>query len=166
VVTNAGPSVAYQWKINSIVMPGATSDTFVYSNFINGDTVACVVNSSNSCGGIPASAELVMNVVNVGVQQVIASGYDIKLLPNPNNGNFILKGSIGNITDDEISMEITDMLGQIVYQKNIIINHGNINENIYSPPSIPNGMYLIHLFQHSSLNPSAINWVSHFVIVK
>ena len=166
IVTNAGVAIAYQWKINSIAIPGATSDTFIYSNFTNDDTVVCIVNSSNNCGGIPASAELIMNVINVGIQQVVTSGWDIKLLPNPNNGNFIIKGSIGNNIDDEISMEITDMLGQMVYQKNIKINHGNINENIYSPSSIPNGVYLIHMFQHSPLNLSTINWVSHFVIAK
>ena len=165
-VTNAGATIAYQWEINGVAIAGATSAIFTRSDFSNDDTVACIVTSNNACGGIPGRAQVVINVYNVGVKQIVQGESDIMLLPNPNNGDFIIRGTT-SIVNGEISIEITDMLGQVVDKRNTTVVNGKINQQIHLDPMIANGMYLLHLYENpSSGSPAEENKVFHFVISK
>lgn len=167
LVTGGGPIVTYQWEINSIAVPGATSDTFIYNNFVNNDTVDCIVTGSDLCGGIPVKTVVVISVSKTSIKQFVMPGNDIALLPNPNNGRFAIKGTTGSTMDEAITIEITDMLGQVIFEKNITANNGTINEEIDLSSSLSNGMYQLHLLQTSPPDsPSAINNTLHFVIRK
>jgi len=143
VVSNGGPVVTYQWVINYSVVPGATSDVFIWSGFSNKDSVTCIVTSIGSCG-YSSFNSVSINVIPENVQQYTLSAADVRLIPNPNKGQFTIKGSVGNM-DEEVSIEITDMLGQVVYRNKVIANGGNINEPISLSNSMANGMYILNL---------------------
>ena len=83
---------------------------------------------------------------------------DIRLIPNPNSGSFALKGSLSSMNNDEISIEVTDMLGQIVFRKKARPDHGKINEQIELSNSIANGMYILNVSSESD------NKSFHFVV--
>ncbi len=155
VVTGGGPIVTYQWFINSTIIGAATSDVLVSAGFVNNDSVTCVVTSSGPCGYASFNT-VILNVVATGVQQLSGTG-DVWLIPNPNKGQFLVKGSIG-VIDEEISMEITDMLGQVVYKKNVMTHNGNISEQISLGNTLANGMYMLNL------NSVSGHKVFHFVI--
>ena len=155
VVTGGGPNVTYQWIVNSTVIGAATSDIFTSSGFSNNDSITCVVTSAGPCGYASFNT-VILNVVATGVQQLSGTG-DVWLIPNPNKGQFLVKGSLG-VIDEEIYMEITDMLGQVVYKKNVMTHNGNINEQIALSNTLANGMYMLNL------NSASGHKVFHFVI--
>ncbi len=77
---------------------------------------------------------------------------NVYIVPNPNNGRFTLKGTwISNgvtIGEEELSLEITNLLGQVIYSDKIVAHNGEINEMIRINNSVANGMYLLNI--HSS----------------
>jgi len=87
------------------------------------------------------SDSLVIDSVTTGVQGVYAAG-DVRLMPNPNNGAFTITGTLGA---DDVSIEITDMLGQVVYKKVLPPQNGKMNEQIQLSAALANGMYILQL---------------------
>ena len=156
-VVNGGPLPTYQWLINGIPVGGATNSTYSNNAFNNKDSVTCQVLSSGGCSGLLGFNSITMHVANVGVKPVSLSGSDVVLIPNPNNGNFTLKGNLGTNTDDEVTIEVVNMLGQVVYSRNITAGNGEINERIQMN-AVSNGMYLLNLRSGSESK------VFHFVI--
>ena len=144
IVTNAGPNPTYQWEINGLLIPGATADTFV-SQFNNYDSVTCVVTSTGFCEGISTFDWVYITVHPLGVQQYTTGAGDIRLMPNPNTGVFAIRGTLGTLIDEEISVEVTDMMGQIVYRSKIMTQGGKINEQIRLNNVLANGTYILNL---------------------
>ena len=89
-----------------------------------------------------------------------APAIDIRIVPNPNNGTFSIKGSLGTMQDEEVSLEVTDVLGQIVYKSKVTVQGGKINEKISLNHTDANGMYML------TVTSGTENKVFHFVIEK
>jgi len=155
--THAGSNPMYQWVINSVPVHGATNATFTTSNLNNGDSVSCAVTGICDMVGFNS---VKMSVRTTGVQQVTANGGDVKLLPNPNKGTFSLKGSLASSADGEAMIEVTDMIGQVVYTGKVMAHGGNIDEHITLGSSLANGMYMLNLRSADQ------NIVFHFVVEK
>lgn len=63
-VVNGGSNPSYQWKVNGISRPGATSSGYSYIP-LNGDSVTCMLTSSVECPvGNPATSEIKIIKVN------------------------------------------------------------------------------------------------------
>jgi len=142
-VTNGGPNPSFQWLLNGAPIPGATMQTYT-SSFSNEDSVTCQVLSSGGCSGLLGFNSVTMHVAGVSVSQVNTAAVDVKLIPNPNNGTFTVKGTLGSINDQEVTLEIMDMLGQEVYSSKVMTHKGNINE-VIKLNNVANGMYLLNL---------------------
>ncbi len=153
--TNSGPAPTYQWVVNSTPVTGATNPTFTTSNLSNRDSVSCEV--TGICGMVGFNA-LKVNVGRLGINQLSANGSDVKLVPNPNKGEFNLKGIVTAGNDEEVTLEVTNMLGQVVYTSKVMLQNGMINENVKLNNSLANGMYILNLRSASD------NTVFHFVI--
>ncbi len=159
LVTNGGPNPTYQWYVNGNPIAGATNATFAGQSYFNGDSVVCVVTASGPCGGNSASKSIIISLLGVSVKQLNASGADIMLVPNPNNGSFSLKGTLGTSSNEEVNVEITNMLGQVIYTGKILPSNGSIDQKI-TLSNIANGMYLLNL------GTGAERSVFHFVIAQ
>ena len=156
IAANAGSLPFYQWWINGVMIHGATNSSYTSSNFSNNDSVSCVV--AGGCG-LNGFNSVVISVGTEGVQQITARGNDnIKLVPNPNKGVFTIKGTMAAAGDEEVLIEVTNMLGEVVYSSKVMVQNGNINEKIQLSNSLTNGMYILNLRSGSQDN------VFHFVV--
>ena len=161
-VAFAGLSYSYQWLINSIPVPGATTDTFISNTLSNHDIVTCDVTGISLCGTATRSASVVivdMLIPPTGVRQV-ESNTNIALVPNPNNGQFILLGTLQQSNNEKLTMIITDMLGRVVYRQSITTANGKINEHIELGNTIIPGMYIMELTSGDA------DKVIHFAVAK
>ena len=157
-LTNAAPNATYQWSVNGVAVAGETGATFTSDKLVNGDNVCCTIVSHNDCGssnGVTVCASV--RVANVGVAQV-ASINDLSIVPNPNKGIFNVKGSLGSSVDANVTLEITNMLGQVVYSNKVIAAGGSINEQVQLSNSVAPGMYLLNVRSGSETS------VFHFVV--
>jgi uncharacterized protein YjdB len=157
-VVNGGSAPMYQWYLNGVQIPGATASSYVSSNFADADSVTCQVTASGGCLGLVGFNSVIIHVHNVGVQQITAAGSDIQLVPNPNKGTFTVKGTLGTNIDEEVSIEVTNMLGQVIYTTKVVAKNGAINEKIQLNNTPANGMYMLNLRTTSE------NKVFHMVI--
>ena len=155
-VTNAGPAPTYQWSVNGVNITGATGPEFSGNNFANGALIACHVLSSGGCAGVNGSAAVTVHVSNVGVVTINNNQADMRVVPNPNNGSFVVTGTMGS--DNEVSLEVTDLIGQVVYKTAVLPKNGLINEQVQLTKSIANGMYILNLRSGSD------NKVFHVVV--
>ncbi len=145
VTTDGGLAPAYQWFVNGLPIAGATTNTFISNNFsiTKEDSVSCVVTSSGLCA-MTTHEWVYISVHNVGVKPLTHES-GLTVLPNPNKGTFLIKGTLGTINDEEVSLEITDLLGQVVYKDKITARNGTINEQVLLGDKLANSMYILSL---------------------
>ncbi len=157
-VVNGGAAPTYKWIKNSVPIPGATDSVYSSNSFSYPmeDSVACLVTSSGFC---PATGYkwVYVQVARVGVS-TITSGSDISIIPNPNTGEFTIKGNLGTSVDEEVTLEITDVLGQVVYKGKLMARSGRLDNHIRLGNNLANGMYLL------TLHSGADNQVFHMII--
>jgi hypothetical protein len=91
---------------------------------------------------------------------VIELPVDVRLIPNPNNGTFTVEGTIGTTQDVELTLEATDVLGQVIYNDKVTAMGGRISERISLNNTLVNGMYML------SIKAVAGSKVFHFVVKK
>jgi uncharacterized protein YjdB len=141
-VASGGPAPEYQWFINSTPIPSATNATFTYSMFTEGDSVSCQVTGTGACG-MSAFNSVIMHVGPSGISGVGIS--DVRLVPNPNKGLFTVKGTLATAADEEVVLEVTNMLGQVVYRQGVSAKNGLINEQVQLSNTLSNGMYMLNV---------------------
>ncbi len=123
-----------QWYFNSVIIPGATGQTYTPTQDGNYTVVVTTV-------GCSSSASAPFNVLWTGITNTI-NPYLLTIYPNPSDGNFNL---IFNATSESsFRIEITNALGQIVYREEV----KNVNGVFTKPVSIVEygkGVYTITL---------------------
>jgi uncharacterized protein YjdB len=144
-VIHPGRNPSYQWEVNSSTVLGVNSSVLYRNTFNNGDVVTCVVSNVNACGILDGSAEAIITIANVGVQQVSAKGDDITVVPNPSKGLFVVKGDLGVTSDEEVTIELTDVIGQVIYTGKVMSHNGTIDQTVKLNKGIANGMYLLNV---------------------
>ena len=156
----SGAYPSYQWKINNTVVPGATSYIFFCTPFMlfNLDTVSCIVTIQGICGDISGIGSVGVTLYGVGVKPVASNDMGLVLIPNPNNGQFTVKGNLDANNSEEVTLTITDLLGQQVYNDNVTTKGGLLNEQIQLNGTLANGMYLLNVRSGTE------NKVFHFVL--
>lgn len=140
--SNAGTSPTYQWLINNVPVAGATSSVFVSNTFSNGDIVTCVVASSGICSGVTNFNSTIITVLAPGgVSQIETAS--VRLLPNPNNGSFAITGIPAAWASEDVTLIITNTLGQKVYERTQRPSGNTLQAGIDG--ALPDGMYLATL---------------------
>ncbi len=137
----------------SVANSNATINTNIVTAAIPGtDTVYYIL--SNACG--PATASLPITILQsaicdsgAGVATTRETDEQITIYPNPNPGTFTLAGSLSTTLDEMVSIEITDIPGQVIYRNHPLAKNGKLNQVISLNPA--NGMYLLSIQSASGI---------------
>jgi glucose/arabinose dehydrogenase len=127
------PSVSYQWFVNGVLIPGATSQTF--TPYMSG-TFTVEVTDSTGCSSLSAGV-----VYNLGQNESLNFN-GTKLFPNPVRAgtSFSLIGlPLGNYY-----IKISDMMGKRVYEENIF-SKGMQSSITISLPVLSSGVHVAML---------------------
>ena len=130
------------------------------------DGTATVDENGTVTGIIPGTANITHTITNeqgnvtTNVTPVVIAvkPVSISLLPNPNKGIFMVKGTLGSVADEEVTLEVTNVLGQVIYKNKVMAYGGKINETVSLNNGLINGMYLLDVNSRTEHN------VFHFVI--
>jgi len=144
VAPNAGPTPSYQWYINTVAVPGATNITFTTTSLTNGQTVHCKVTSSLICVDplIALSNGITMVVGTPGGVNGIEEAGVISVMPNPNNGSFVIAGD-ASFAGEPVQITVMNMLGQKVYEHTSEPASGTLHETVTLPAGTAAGVYLL-----------------------
>ncbi len=144
-IPNAEGTLLYQWYINDSMQVGATTDTFVTDvlTYDANDSVTCMVTHLGACYMTTYGWRKMEN--NIGVRPVSTFSPEIAVIPNPNKGSFVVRGSLGGSTDEPFSLELSNMIGQLIYRHNAVAKDGQVNEQVITGDTLPGGMYLLNV---------------------
>ncbi len=84
-----------------------------------------------------------MSVQGVGVNNVVTDLNGLRLIPNPNNGTFTINGAVNN-SGGQVSVYVTNMLGQLVYKGDMPIVSGILNGRV-ALSNLASGTYMVRL---------------------
>jgi len=133
----------YQWYINGLPVAGATNALFIHKNYSypKEDSVSVQVTNHGTCE-VTGHQWLFIQSTTVGVNNLTTEG-SLTVVPNPNKGEFTIKGSLGVVNDEDVSIELTDMIGQVVYKTKVTAKGGKLDEHVSLGKNLANGMYML-----------------------
>lgn len=136
-----GITPAYQWLRNGKPIIGAISHTWSANNLNSNDTISVVLTSSDPCAQPNTDTSNILVVhIKTGISDLNVNN-GLTLYPNPNNGDFNIKG---NITSNEVLIEVLNAIGQKVYTETQTINNGQLDHNLHISGAAA-GIYLLKL---------------------
>ena len=142
-ITNGGVAPICKWFINGNQIISATTSTFICPGLSNGDTVSCSVTRNDDCA-LSSSKWVVISVGGLGVSPADEAGNNITVMPNPSNGTFTVTGSLNTTGNAAAILEVTNMMGQVVYKRDMVTVNGTINEQIKLGAAAA-GMYILNI---------------------
>lgn len=143
-IADAGPAPFIMWYINGLEQPGEYSP-ILKRTFDNGDEVKCVVYGSGACG-LRSFNTIVMTVdPSVSVGTFTNTFGNIRLAPNPNNGQFVLSSDVNGAAKDKVDIIIMNTLGQSVYTGEAAVRNNRLEHAVQLDDSFANGMYMLHI---------------------
>ncbi len=145
-VVNGGANPIYKWYRNGIIMPGETTSILITNAIAQHDSFVCRVTNTDTCEDITAYDYVIVTLgYNVGVNNVNLDLANLHLIPNPNNGTFMLKGNLAAGVDETASIEVTNVLGQVVYSSTLNAKKGLIDEHLELSSMLNSGMYVLNV---------------------
>jgi hypothetical protein len=135
---NAQTSIDFQWYFNGNPIPGATGSSYVISESGN---YAVQYTGQNGCTQSSATLPFTYSGgnISVGEQSVFRS---VVLFPNPNNGQFSLRGELENATD--VSIIVMDVTGRQVMPAVVLNGAQNFTQSI-DVTAVANGFYFVRV---------------------
>ena len=163
-------SARYAQGSQTSVYAGSTVsivDEVITGLWSSSDNSIATVDANGAVTGIrPGSVDITHDMANDGgsittiVTPVVVSAVpaNLSIAPNPNKGTFTVKGTLGTVSDEQATLEVTDVLGQVLYTSKVQSHGGRINETVTLANNLANGMYML------SISSNTEKKVFHFVI--
>ncbi|MBS1773882.1 MAG: T9SS type A sorting domain-containing protein [Bacteroidetes bacterium] len=133
----------YIWKVNGVTV--GTGLSYNSKTLHNNDKVTCDLQCADNCANPNKVTSAAINM-SVGINELETKNV-FYVVPNPNNGYFTLQGKV--IDNQPISVEITNMVGQIVYKGRLTPANGYINNEIKL--DVLNGVYILRAGNFTAL---------------
>lgn len=141
--TNGGNNPGYQWYANGRALAGETDPTFTTSAYGPNSQIYVEMTSSLSC---VSSAMVSSRRVTTSVKTVVGAFDEIGLYPNPNNGQFTIKGQLSNaVTNETVTLKITNALGQTVYNQVYPASGRTLDMPVSLGDNLANGLYTVNI---------------------
>jgi hypothetical protein len=141
IISGGGSAPTYQWFVNAVPVPGATTATYITNDLHTGDSINCVVTNNDQCSGVSAFNYIHITVANnVGINAIASNTDGVSIFPNPSTGSFHLHGSVGDCS--KVNITITDMPGRVVHTDEAVIVNGMLDKQVATTGLVP-GMYLV-----------------------
>jgi len=154
-IVNAGETVS---MADEAVGNWSSSDNTVATVSTNGVVTGVAAGFANITRSVTNSnGETIMTIMPVIVNPHAGT---ISILPNPNSGTFTIKGKLASAEHEEVTLKITDMLGQLIYKDVVKAREGTITEQVKLNNNLANGMYMLNVKSGSE------NMTFHFVVEK
>lgn len=145
-VNNVETAESYNWKIypaEAGEINGNDTAALVVWNPDYMDYAWIKVKAANNCGESEFSDSLQVYVDNTSDIADYFTDTKLMVVPNPNNGNFILKATLEN-GNNSVSLRIYNMKGNKVFAKENILSGENFVYR-FSGFNVPEGMYFVVL---------------------
>lgn len=128
-------AIAYQWLFNGVIIPGSNSQSIVMGQT---GAYSLLVIDSNGCSSVSLPYTF-----TVGINDLIVKNENIKVYPNPTNGEKNINVILDNMSKGECNMILSDIMGRIIINRSITIisNHQELNINL---SGIVPGMYFLN----------------------
>lgn len=140
---NGGPNPKYYWYVNGKMIPDEHGEVFVAENLLPHDKVTVDMKTSLDC-----AEPLVASSRNVttGIAGTTSNMNFFTVSPNPNKGNFTVKGTMPNAgAQTEITLKITNAVGQTVYTQSYVQSGRDVQLPVHMDGSLPVGLYILNI---------------------
>jgi hypothetical protein len=150
IVTNAvGTSLSYLWLLNG-VSTGNNTNQFISTTlgYPSPDSLTCLVTCTGGvCGPLTGFNWIYISAFPVEVNQFASNERNITVVPNPSKGDIMINGSFGTplAAKDELSIELVNTIGQVIYTHKASAYFGNIGEHLLLSNEIVNGTYMLNV---------------------
>lgn len=137
--TNSGTGLTYQWIKGSVNQVGATNQTYTATKAA---TYKVKVTNSSGCSKTSSGTKVTKSCKEgEAVDEAILSQFSI--YPNPTNGNFTIDLKFGEVLIANASLEVMNILGQVIYTKELSVNGYELMTDVTLDHSLDNGMYWV-----------------------
>ena len=145
IPVNGGSNPSYQWYKNTVAIPGATSETYDAVGINKTERIHVQLSSSEACVN-PELTKVNSKTITTGLNELSNSFAELNLYPNPNKGQFNIKGTFSQpVADKDVMVRITNSLGQTVYTQAYRTGGTNIDLPVQLQHDLPNGMYQVNV---------------------
>ncbi len=138
------PNLNYQWVKWNTPISGATSTSYLVTS--NGGYRVAI---TDSCGTLRFTPLTVFNVSTCRVEEMTdeqaAQMVDVALYPNPNEGQFTIDLNAYDFSSTGVTIDVYNVLGQVVYSKLLTLNEGKLNATIQLPSNVEDGIYNVRI---------------------
>ncbi len=126
-----------QWYRNGNPVSWGLDDTLQVSSVETG-TYTLEYTSPSNCVGTSQPQVITYCLSNT---EVLNNALNISILPNPNNGQFVIKAELGEDAGN-CQFALTNLLGQELYQSSFeLSNGGSLNQSV-NLSHLPSGIYM------------------------
>lgn len=117
----------YNWVIDGVAVNGANQSTYTSTTLTDEQKVWCVLTCKDSCSNPSyALGEKITVYVSSSVDDIDQTN-KVRLYPNPNNGSFSLLLDKLKGESEPVEVQIINMYGQVVYEKQVTGTKEQIN---------------------------------------
>lgn len=127
----------WQWRLGGVDIGGATNYLYYPST---AGSYTCVVTSAEGCSRETASIAVTACREGGAISEEINT---INVYPNPSAGTFTLEIMSGDEFSGKADVYVMNMIGEVIYNNNIDITNGYINNTITLADGIAGGLYLV-----------------------
>lgn len=127
---------SWQWYKDGVLIPTETNYKMPATE--TGEYY-CVVTNSNGCYRTTDTV-IVINSCKTG-SAVTDEMNTLQVYPNPSSDNFYVRMTINDSANEKAYLRITNIMGEVVYEKSITVANGLIYENVNAGQSFPSGIY-------------------------
>jgi hypothetical protein len=91
-----------------------------------------------------------------GINSITNSTPALSVFPNPTNGNFTIELKVNNQISDRATIEVINMLGQIVLSQNAELDKGKLQQEI-NLANVASGVYLVQVIANNKVYTKQIS---------